>query len=453
MDMLRALDVIESQIDEELREIRAHKAAKAIDEDPIGPPARIETYPLVKSPKPDVSGSGPEFGGLAHEIASTKPGFCLPKASAVPRTYLSSSRNVSGFTAVNIYSREKSHRETVWACQTVGVLGSTYDMPIIISSDDEDEVELILEGHNCEGEVSEAVRRAEDGLRTRSLKRKHNESSDRADLSSDENSLALLTPRGRTFPGAVYQSRDKRLGLSMEHKQPPGIHPFFTDGSVVGHCAAASVVWKNMAKNKWQGQGFESLHLPADSETTEIFAVAKAFELATEHIKSVMLAAGPAAAAQKCVLVFSDSGAALTRIDKYEMSTGVGAYAKRQKGIGIPRFKDVLDLVMINARTLRVLDTKIELHLVPGHSKVPGNVQADRLANRTASLMANRMARSARFSSTAKKFSHHRRHDNRAAFATQPLEPSQRPEPNQLPEFIPLLEPSQLLESAGPEMS
>ncbi|CAI7606593.1 unnamed protein product [Penicillium palitans] len=119
---------------------------------------------------------------------------------------------------------------------------------------------------------------------------------------------------------------------------------YFCDASIRSECGAAGVVWQeNVGSSDWKGTGFHYPESTVSTASVELFAI-------------------------------SYDCNALRRIDgllAYDPNGDMG----RQ-----------VEAISTHSKTLSDLGVHVELHLSPGHSAVPGNIAADRVAKRTAGI-------------------------------------------------------------------
>ncbi|KAJ5381937.1 uncharacterized protein N7496_004365 [Penicillium cataractarum] len=152
-------------------------------------------------------------------------------------------------------------------------------------------------------------------------------------------------------------------------------HIFWTDGSIVqGACAAAAVVWKQPPSSKWMTEGHPYPYLTQNTEVVEMFAIAHALRRAVDEVRQARsrVTGGPHLQVTHEVFVFTDSLGALNSIK--EDAWGFHTLGKCEQA------HTIIDYSI----ELRSLGARLELHLVPGHSNVPGNMEAHRAAKKAA---------------------------------------------------------------------
>lgn len=159
-------------------------------------------------------------------------------------------------------------------------------------------------------------------------------------------------------------------------------------GSVRG---AAGIVWpESFTSSKWRGKGVRYPMRVDNTATLELFAIASTLETAIGDIDKdrgsvdQSLPADTAFFQQNMshtgshrhnmgteVFIFTDDCNALRRID--------GDLAYPPDGDMAPQ----LEAISRHSKTLHGLGVHVELHLSPGHCKLPGNVAVDRMAKWT----------------------------------------------------------------------
>jgi ribonuclease HI len=148
-------------------------------------------------------------------------------------------------------------------------------------------------------------------------------------------------------------------------------HIFWTDASIVfGACAAGAVVWKQPPSWAWNSQGFHYPYLTQSTDVVEMFAIAHALKRAVDDIKQSLGDSVKDVNVQitQRVFVFTDSIAALTGVENEAQSDRVRSTSEQARTI----IGYSVDLDNLGA--------KVELHLVPGHTGVPGNDRAHKAA-------------------------------------------------------------------------
>ncbi|KAJ5941617.1 hypothetical protein N7516_001785 [Penicillium verrucosum] len=165
---------------------------------------------------------------------------------------------------------------------------------------------------------------------------------------------------------------------------------YFCDASIRCLCGAAGIVWpRSLAFNEWEGKGVFYPLSTHDSGTVELFAIACTLELAISQIdgerttaeerlrgdndvlqRNLSLTKSHLHGMTKEVFVFTDDINALRRIG--------GSVAYDPKG----DMASHLEAIARHSGTLSKLGVHVELHLSPGHSNVPGNEAADKMAKK-----------------------------------------------------------------------
>ncbi|GLI75235.1 hypothetical protein PoHVEF18_003488 [Penicillium ochrochloron] len=148
-------------------------------------------------------------------------------------------------------------------------------------------------------------------------------------------------------------------------------HIFWTDASIVfGACAAGAVVWKQPPSWAWNSQGFHYPYLTQSTDVVEMFAIAHALKRAVDDVKQSLGDSVKDVNVQitQRVFVFTDSIAALTGVENEAQSDRVRSTSEQARTI----IGYSVDLDNLGA--------KVELHLVPGHTGVPGNDRAHKAA-------------------------------------------------------------------------
>lgn len=206
---------------------------------------------------------------------------------------------------------------------------------------------------------------------------------------------------GQEFLGFVFHVDGeiaKEIARSI-HKLPvpTEVHKrliYFCDASIRSGCGTAGVVWQeNVGSSNWKGTGFHYPESTVSTATVELFAISCTMQMAIGDInteRGTVVPNKPVDTAlfqqhsahtlshlhnlTKEVFIFTDDCNALRRIDgllAYDPNGDMG----RQ-----------VEAISTHSKTLSDLGVHVELHLSPGHSAVPGNVAADRVAKRTAGI-------------------------------------------------------------------
>lgn len=162
-------------------------------------------------------------------------------------------------------------------------------------------------------------------------------------------------------------------------------HIYWTDCSIYLRCPAGAVVWlKAPGFAEWDSEGFPFPYKTDNTNTVELFAIANALELAAKHILQAKVAAFAAfcAGSNGCevqpnqqVHVFTDSRGALQLLET-GCSCGNASIIWCQVCACIKHYEELVRL-----------GASVNLYLIPGHSEIPGNVEADRVAYQTARQM------------------------------------------------------------------
>ncbi|OOQ89023.1 hypothetical protein PEBR_10304 [Penicillium brasilianum] len=190
-------------------------------------------------------------------------------------------------------------------------------------------------------------------------------------------------------------------------------HIFWTDGSIVyGACAAAAVAWKQPPSLKWMTEGFPYPYCIQSTDVVEMFAIAHALRRAVDEVRQARnrVMAGSHLPVTHEVFVFTDSIGALNNV-KYDAW-----------GYHIPEKCRQAHTIIDYSMELRNLGARLELHLVPGHSGVPGNTEA----HRAAYIAAHRTAAEAGITSTEEGITLHQKkgHDAIISLTTPLLVPA-----------------------------
>lgn len=223
------------------------------------------------------------------------------------------------------------------------------------------------------------------GTDTASRKRKRSltPSSDKPVLAAPaSNALVLSTPQNTEPKGAgrfrgIIGHKRAQEALDFAWKMENCVmktgsthrHIFWTDGSIVYRaCAAGAVVWKQQPSWKWMSEGFAYPYLTESTDVVEMFAIAHALKRAVDEVKQSLSDAGKDLHLEITheVFVFTDSLGALTGVERDTLEKGARVRITSEQAHTIIKYSIDLDN----------LGAKVELHLVPGHSGVPGNDNA-----------------------------------------------------------------------------
>lgn len=165
---------------------------------------------------------------------------------------------------------------------------------------------------------------------------------------------------------------------------------YFCDASIRLLCGAAGIVWpERYPSSNWQGKGVYYPLSIDNSGTVELFAIACTLKTAIEELdkenativanipvdeeffqESLLWTRSHLHTMTKEVFIFTDDIKALRRID--------GDLAYPPNGDIAAQMASISE----SSKTLNQLEVHLELHLSPGHSKVPGNEAADAMAKR-----------------------------------------------------------------------
>ncbi|KGO63541.1 hypothetical protein PITC_049230 [Penicillium italicum] len=203
---------------------------------------------------------------------------------------------------------------------------------------------------------------------------------------------------GHEFVGFVFHINGKQAWdvANQIHQLPvpTNVHKrliYFCDGSIRSLCGAVGIVWtESFLSPKWGGIGVY-YPLSTDSMSTlELFAIARTLELAIKDIDKERASVDQTLphdkelfqgdliqtrshihGMTKELFVFTDDADALRRIDGKLAYPPDEAIAKE------------LEAISRHSKALHSLGVHVELHLSPGHAKIPSNTAADAMAKRT----------------------------------------------------------------------
>lgn len=205
---------------------------------------------------------------------------------------------------------------------------------------------------------------------------------------------------GHDFVGFITLVDDRRAldvaNMILQLPVPQNVHKrlvYFCDASIRSSHGAAGIVWpESLSSSQWEGKGVYYPRSVESSATVELFAIACTLELAIREIdqQRAIIVQNPRVNTQffqqhlsltrshlhgmaKEVFVFTDDINALRRIDG-DLSYYPNGHMARQ-----------LEVIAQHSNTLNQLGVHVELHLSPGHSKVPGNEAADAMAKKAQS--------------------------------------------------------------------
>lgn len=187
-------------------------------------------------------------------------------------------------------------------------------------------------------------------------------------------------------------------------------HIFWTDGSIVhGAIAAGAVAWKQPPSVEWKTEGYPYPYPIQSTEVAEMFAIAHALRRAVDEVRQARSRVMGVSHLQVTheVFVFTDSLTALTCVKNCAW------------GFHITGRCEQAHTIIDYSIELRGLGARLELHLVPGHSDVPGNMEAHRAAKKA----AHRTAAAAGITSTEQGWALHEK-QGRVAIITLTANPS-----------------------------
>ncbi|KAJ5494897.1 hypothetical protein N7539_000013 [Penicillium diatomitis] len=184
------------------------------------------------------------------------------------------------------------------------------------------------------------------------------------------------------------RTREKALIFAMEAQswnlkpvnKNARIHVFWTDASVVNACAAGAVARQEARPGEFVTTTYTYPCPVLCPLTVEIFAIANALSEAATRVREclrVPAADGSGRLPQHEVFVFTDSEGALRVI------RGTNKKALSQDTQVLVQFVTSMSV------ELKALGSLVELHLVPGHSKVPGNCEAHTASRYAARSLAS----------------------------------------------------------------
>ncbi|KUM56687.1 hypothetical protein ACN42_g10520 [Penicillium freii] len=165
---------------------------------------------------------------------------------------------------------------------------------------------------------------------------------------------------------------------------------YFCDASIRCLCAAAGIVWpRSLASSEWEGKGvFYPLSIDS-SPTVELFAIACTLELAIREIDQQRATISQNSRVDRG---FFQQHSSLTRSHVHGMTKEVFVFtddinALRRIDGGLPYYSNDdmashVEAITRHSKTLNQLGVHVELHLSPGHRRVPGNEAADAIAKK-----------------------------------------------------------------------
>ncbi|CAG7960830.1 unnamed protein product [Penicillium nalgiovense] len=170
---------------------------------------------------------------------------------------------------------------------------------------------------------------------------------------------------------------------------------YFSDASIRSFYGAVGIVWtESFISPKWEGKGIP-YHSKIDSTAVlELFGIACALELAIKDIDKPHAMVNQSLPQDK---EFFQDHLLHTRSHLHTKSKEVFIFTddifalKRVSGdLPYPPNGDIstqLEVISRHSKALDDLGVHIELHLSPGHRRIPGNREADNLARRTQNRM------------------------------------------------------------------
>lgn len=182
-----------------------------------------------------------------------------------------------------------------------------------------------------------------------------------------------------TFHGkVVIEERELALQHAMDETGLPLDERlvFWTDGSRFRKygLSGAGVVFTTPNCAEWVTKSFTLQYgLYSGSEDTELFAIKSAIDIAVETFAGYRRAGQSEPALSKLV-IYNDCSSVLTNIASWEPYTVYATYVRE------PLFRHISKM----SGRLQDLGIQIELRWVPGHSEVPGNELAHRIAQAAA---------------------------------------------------------------------
>lgn len=138
----------------------------------------------------------------------------------------------------------------------------------------------------------------------------------------------------------------------------------WSDGSHRSGASGGAIVWrKHPVMEGWSEQVF-TLDSQFDNNMAEFFAFYRAVQLARQKCHNNSISK---------VVVYTDSQCVL----KWVRDGHLGSFSSRRN---FQRQKEMVDIKTL-AKELDSMGVEVVFRWVPGHSKVPGNVKADKLAS------------------------------------------------------------------------
>ncbi|KAJ6007454.1 hypothetical protein N7540_011430 [Penicillium herquei] len=208
-------------------------------------------------------------------------------------------------------------------------------------------------------------------------------------LSSDDSTTGdagdLHYSSANQFTGrTVIQPRftAKTFATHMQDKPPVNAnthsHTLWTDGSLVaGRRAGGAVVWRNHPGDNWKSLKRRIPYDTRDSNLPEIMAVSMAMDKAVDLVRAARSTRNTAL--QDEVFIFTDSTFTI-RVVKSAWRGNRGARR------GWYYIRPWVDELLESYGKLRTMGVRVELHWVPGHHGVEGNMMAHHAARASIQL-------------------------------------------------------------------
>jgi len=151
-------------------------------------------------------------------------------------------------------------------------------------------------------------------------------------------------------------------------RKEPGRHSFHVDAAVSREhgLTGIAVVHKTHRQDwasLWTAKGYR-IHGALDQMDAEAWAIWQALEITLEKVQTDRACVEPRDPCSVAV-IYSDCATALRRIGNDKSSSGV-----------------VAQNIITQSIRLKRLGVEVQLHWVPGHSKIPGNELADLVAKK-----------------------------------------------------------------------
>lgn len=186
-------------------------------------------------------------------------------------------------------------------------------------------------------------------------------------------------PKTHLFPGDIFV-KERKTALTfalLEHttlRKSRDRIAFWVDASIINKVESGIAVVFRRSNNQeadlaWDKRGYKIRGMTKEvngSNNVELIAISQAMVAAQEVAPSVLYGTS---FHNFSVAIFSDSQGAISALREY------GSKKKNRRS-----HLSLVESTIAQARLLQALGIRIELHWVPGHTKVPGNVLADRIA-------------------------------------------------------------------------